>query len=83
MGTRYMEIFQKMIDDDNKEIALSTSITSVTTQLSSTIEFRVEPKFANSALMTQIGLPSEYMCFCLCVKRSEIENYKKLMEKIK
>lgn len=75
--TKYFEIFQKMIDDNNRDIAISTTIVNTTTTpQGGTIEFGVEPEYCTDARIGQLGLPSKNMCFAVFVSKEEFEKYK-------
>lgn len=75
--TKYFEIFQRMIDDDNKGIAISTTIVNTaTTPQGGTIEFGVEPKYCTDVRIGQLGFPSKNMCFAVFVSIEEFEKYK-------
>ena len=70
-----------MVENDNKGIRMSTTITGVNkVSHGSIISFGIEDIIGNDANNQIIGLPGEYMVFCMAVDRNELEKTRKIME---
>lgn len=76
-GTNVLAAIQKMAEDDNHGLRMTTTLVSVSEESrGSVVGFGTEKPMGDDAkFQIQTGLPGEYLACAFFIKRSELEKY--------